>query len=67
MPVWKLQLWTTYKDVALCALCPKASSQLQVYTESKKFMYKFVFSIIFAHLLKDAAVICAGFGYQLNI
>lgn len=67
VPVWVLKLWTIYKDVALCALWLFSSSQLHTYTESKKFMYKFVFSIFLAHLLKDAAVTRAGFRYPPNI
>lgn len=30
-------------------------------------MYEFVLSIVLAHLLKDAAVICADFGHQFNV
>lgn len=38
-----------------------------VYTESKTFLYKFVFSIILAHLPEDATVICDGFGHKFDI
>lgn len=38
-----------------------------VYTESKAFLYKFVFSIILAHLPKDATVICDDIEHQFDI